>query len=148
MFLDYFRFRRNLIAQVQHAIAQARTYQIASMEANRSYLALKEQVRLLNRAVQRRNRTVARLRARIAADAPTNLPELARSKDGRALYNHAYNKGRIRGRRDVLDAMVRGEQSHEVVRAVAGADMEPITVASPTPDPAAVLADHPQATMQ
>lgn len=77
-------------------------------EAARYSLALKEQVRLLNRAIQRRNRTIERLRARLASEQPTNLPELAKTKEGRALYNHAYNKGRIRGRRDVLDAMVKG----------------------------------------
>lgn len=72
---------------------------------NRLYLALLRETRSLNRTVRRQSNTIKRLRAKLALDAPTTLPPLAQSPEGRALYNHAYQQGRRKGRKDVLEAI-------------------------------------------
>lgn len=70
---------------------------------NRLYLALLRETRSLNRTVRRQGNTIRRLRAKLSLDAPTTLPPLAQSPEGRALYNHAYQMGRRKGRKDILD---------------------------------------------
>lgn len=72
---------------------------------NRLYLALLRETRSLNRTVRRQGNTIRRLRAKLALEAPTTLPPLAQSPEGRALYNHAYQQGRRKGRKDVLEAI-------------------------------------------
>lgn len=97
------KFIRDVLTGIkarQKAEADARIWRAAAAAEARDHLLLQREARNLNRAIQRRSRTIKRLRAQIALDAPTNLPELAKSKEGRALYNHAYQMGRRKGRRD------------------------------------------------
>lgn len=102
---DFFSARRALADQrkvLQQVQGDAMLYRRLADTNRRLYLTLLRETRSLNRTVERKARTIRRLRNQIALDAPTTLPPLAQSPEGRALYNHAYQMGRRKGRRDQI----------------------------------------------